>query len=186
MLLGENAGCHTTHTLFIDVLRQGVPGWDDISQFLRGEILAMDFARYWQSLKHLGKGLFAENYTFEDGHTVAEAASRVFGEFYNRDCASMRRTLFGMDREHTGCVLLPKFYQRGFDTEWRFGESEEYLRALGVLDESAAWNQKQVIIPNYLQSAANCAVSTKHYQWCCPNLCEGILAEIEFAVPRKR
>ena len=46
-----------------------------------------------------------------------------------------------------------------------------------MLDESAAWNQKQVIIPNYLQSASNCAVSTKHYQLCCPNLCEGILAD---------
>ena len=76
----------------------------------------MDFARYRLPLKHLGKGLFAESYTFDDAHTVAEAASRVFGEFYNSDCASMRRTLFGMDREHTSRVLLPEFYQKGFDT----------------------------------------------------------------------
>ena len=53
---------------------------------------------------------------------------------------------------------------------------------LGALDESAAWHQKQVIISNYLQSASNCAVSTKHYQLCCPDLCEGILADIEAAV----
>ncbi len=48
MLLGETAGCHTTHTLLIDVLRQAVPGWDGISHFVRGEIIAVDFARCWQ------------------------------------------------------------------------------------------------------------------------------------------
>ena len=56
------------------------------------------------------------------------------------------------------------------DSDTRFGESEEYLRALGVLDESAAWQQKQVIISNYIQSASNCAVVTEHHNLCCPDL----------------
>jgi len=181
-LVGELAGHHTTRGLPVSVLRHEIPGWDDISHFVRGEIVAMDFARYRQPLNHVGKSLFAESYSFDDAHAVAGAVTRVFGEFYNADCVSMRQILFKLDPEHTGRVPLPKFYQTGFDTEWRFGESEEYLRALGALDESAAWHQKQVIISNYLQSASNCAVSTKHYQLCCPDLCEGILADIEAAV----
>ena len=38
------------------------------------------------------------------------------------------------------------------DKEWRFGESEEYLRQLGALDETSPWIGKQVMIPNYLQA----------------------------------
>ena len=51
-----------------------------------------------------------------------------------------------------------------------------------MFDESATWNRKPAIILNYQRSAANCVVFTKHYQLCCPNLCKGVLAEIEFAV----
>jgi hypothetical protein len=65
------------------------------------------------------------------------------------------------------------------DQDWRFGESEDYLRQLGVLDETSPWRGKQVIIPNYLQAASNCIVSTSHYLVCCMNECESLLGEIE-------
>ena len=48
MLLGATAGYHTTHTLPSDVLGRAVPCWDDISHSARGEIIALDFVRYWQ------------------------------------------------------------------------------------------------------------------------------------------
>merc|ERR1719181_974671 len=68
------------------------------------------------------------------------------------------------------------------DADWRFGESETYLREMGALDESSGSLGPEVIIPNYLQAASNCIVSTPHYMICCKNECESILGELEAAV----
>jgi len=105
--------------------------------------------------------------------------TRSFASFWDSECASMKTALVDMDRHHTGRVPLSKFYSSALDSEWRFGESESYLRELGALDETSTWHGKQVIIPNYLLAASNCIVSTPHYLVCCINECEGILREIE-------
>jgi len=76
---------------------------------------------------------------------------------------------------------LSKFYGTGMDADWRFGESEDYLRQLGVLDETSS-RGKQVIIPNYMQGASNCIVATTHYMVCCASDCESLLSELEDAV----
>merc|ERR1719420_1915788 len=94
----------------------------------------------------------------------------------------MKSQLVDMDTKKTGRVPLSKFYGTGLDTEWRFAESEEYLRDLGALDETSRWMGKQVIIPNYIQAASNCIISTPHYMVCCANDCEMLLGEIERAV----
>merc|ERR1719253_2017775 len=87
-----------------------------------------------------------------------------------------------MDKHATGRVPLSKFYNTAINTDWRFGESEAYLRELGALDESSKWMGPQVIIPNYLQATSNCIVSTSHYLICCVNECEVLLGEIERAI----
>merc|ERR1719335_220264 len=94
----------------------------------------------------------------------------------------MKATLVGMDKDGTGRVRLGDFYGSALDSEWRFGESESYLRQLGALDESSRWHGKRVIIPNYLQAASNCIVSSRHYSVCCANECEGLMGEIEAAI----
>jgi len=94
----------------------------------------------------------------------------------------MKAQLLAMDPKKTGRVPLSKFYGNGLDADWRFGESEEYLRDLGALDESSRWLGKQVIIPNYLQAASNCIVSAEHYHICCAAECEDLLGEIEVKV----
>jgi len=86
-----------------------------------------------------------------------------------------------MDPHVTGRVPLSKFYGTGLDSEWRFGESESYLRELGALDETSRWG-KQVIIPNYIQAASNCIVTTSHYMVCCANDCNPIISDIEEAI----
>merc|ERR1719282_1323207 len=93
----------------------------------------------------------------------------------------MASTLVEMDTHNTGRVPLSKFYASNAE-EWRFGESEAYLRELGALDETSSWIGKQVIIANYIQAASNCIVSAPHYLVCCTNYCEQHLAEIESAV----
>merc|ERR1719224_376355 len=94
----------------------------------------------------------------------------------------MKLTLVGMDKYSTGRVALSKFYGTGLDLDWRFGESEAYLRELGALDESSSWMGPQVIIPNYIQATSNCIISTSHYLVCCVAECETLLGEIETAV----
>merc|ERR1719411_1762928 len=94
----------------------------------------------------------------------------------------MKASLVAMDKRSTGRVPLSRFYGTGLETDWRFGESESYLRELGALDETSSWQGKQVIIPNYLQAASNCIVSTQHYMVCCVNECEGLLRDIEARV----
>merc|ERR1719231_304579 len=87
-----------------------------------------------------------------------------------------------MDAHHTGRVPLSKFHNAALGSEWRFSESAEYLRELGALDETSRWQGPQVIIPNYMQAASNCIVSTSHYLVCCVNRCESIMGEIEIAI----
>merc|ERR1719388_710222 len=94
----------------------------------------------------------------------------------------MKQSLVGMDRRGTGRVRLADFYGTALDTDWRFSESEDYLRQLGALDETSKWLGKQVIIPNYLQAVSNCIVSSQHYSVCCANECEGLMGEIEAAI----
>ncbi len=51
----------------------------------------------------------------------------------------MKNQFVEMDEEGTGQVRFSDFYGAGLEKDWRFGESEEYLRQLGVLDESSPW-----------------------------------------------
>merc|ERR1719301_409707 len=94
----------------------------------------------------------------------------------------MKDALVSMDEKGTGRIPLAKFYGTAINSDWRFGESEAYLRELGALDESSSWLGPQVIIPNYIQATSNCIVSTPHYLVCCVNECETLLAEIEDAI----
>merc|ERR1719440_474074 len=87
-----------------------------------------------------------------------------------------------MDKYNTGRVPPSIIYNKSIDTDWRFGESEAYLRELGALDESSSYLGPQVIIPNYIQAISNCIVSTPHYLVCCVNECETLLSEIEVAI----
>merc|ERR1719146_406592 len=94
----------------------------------------------------------------------------------------MKEALVSMDKHNTGRVPLSKFYNTAINTDWRFGESESYLRELGALDETSSWLGPQVIIPNYLQATSNCIVSTAHYLVCCVNECESLMGDIETAI----
>jgi len=121
-------------------------------------------------------------YSFEDVHEIVGDVTKSFASFWQSECASMETQLMHMDSYKTGRVPLSKFYGHALDTEWRFGESEAYLREMGALDETSRWRGKQVIIPNYMQAASNCIVSTPHYLVCCQNHCESLLAEIDAAI----
>jgi len=152
-----------------------LPHYAELMKFGEGRIKAFEYERQ-------GKDAFSQWYSFGDAHKVVGGITRSFQSYWQSECDTMKTALISMDSHGTGRVPLSKFYNTAINTDWRFGESESYLRELGALDESSSWRGPQVIIPNYLQATSNCIVSAPHYLVCCVNECEALMGEIERAI----
>jgi len=163
-------------------LQDTIPHWSAIRDMVAGSATALEYAR--QQAPRLGSSRMAFDglYTFEDALQVAGSIGRSFGSFWEAQCEDTKASLVRFDTKGNGRVRLPDFYAANKEGEWRFGESEAYLRELGALDETSSWRGKQVIVSNYMQAASNCAVTRPHYLVCCMVECEWILAQIEEAV----
>merc|ERR1719321_720413 len=144
-------------------------------QFAEGRIKTFEFARQQSRNalhgKRSNKDLLAMKYSFEDAHKVVGGITRSFQSYWQSECETMKDALVSMDS-----------YSTAINSDWRFGESEAYLRELGALDETSSWRGPQVVIPNYLQATSNCIVSTSHYLVCCVAECESLMGEIEVAI----
>lgn len=152
------------------------PDWGTTLSLVEGQIRALGFSE-----GHTSKA-FSGAFSLEDAHEVVGSITTSFASFWEPQCALMKNALFEMDPYHTGRVPLSVFYSATLESEWHFTESEAYLRELGALDETSLWLGPQVIIPNYIQAAPNCIITTQHYWVCCQNECEGLFGEIEAAV----
>jgi len=168
----------------ITLMRQVVPHYDELMKFAEGRIKTFEYSRQQQpqAKKSLSKDVWSQRYSFEDAHQVVGGITKSFQSYWQSECDSMKNALVDMDSHSTGRVPLAKFYNTAINSDWRFGESESYLRELGALDESSSWRGPQVIIPNYIQASSNCIVSTAHYLVCCVNECESLMGEIETAI----
>jgi len=176
----------TLRVLMADVhlKRRSVPHWSEVEFLVQGEVRQLQHQREQLPLQQkdtAGGNALSPRYSFQDAHAVVGSITKNFASFWDSECRSMKARLASMDRHGTGRVPLSKFYSSALSSEWRFGESESYLRSMGVLDETS-WLGKQVIIPNYLQAASNCIVSAPHYMVCCESGCGSIMSEIEAAV----
>jgi len=159
-----------------------LPHWPEIRQLVDGTVKSMAFM--WQQHprpRSAGKAISRE-FSFQDASAAVGGITKSFASYWETECQAIKASLVRMDTSNTGRVKLSDFYGANLDGEWRFGESEAYLREMGALDESSAWRGKQVIIPNYLQGASNCIVSRPHFLVCCVNECEDILGDVERAV----
>jgi len=162
-----------------ELLPQAFPHWEQIKHFANGMIRSMEFDGQRNPTLGHGRAALAEGYSFDDVHKAVASITNTFASYWETECQTIKSSLMELDKTGTGRIPLSDFYGANADGEWRFGESEAYLRELGALDESSAWRGKQVIIPNYLQGASNCIVTTPHYLVCCVNECEEVLDEIE-------
>lgn len=170
------------------LLESAIPHWDLLVTMAEGQGRALQHRREQDPQSTLadksgrpGHNALSAHFSFEDVHSIVGRITTSFASFWESECQSMKTALLEMDTHQTGRVPLSKFYSSALDSEWRFGESESYLRELGALDETS-FRGKQVIIPNYIQGASNCIVSTAHYLVCCVNECEVLLGELEIAV----
>eukprot|EP00405_Crypthecodinium_cohnii_P016736 CAMPEP_0206451196 /NCGR_PEP_ID=MMETSP0324_2-20121206/19190_1 /ASSEMBLY_ACC=CAM_ASM_000836 /TAXON_ID=2866 /ORGANISM="Crypthecodinium cohnii, Strain Seligo" /LENGTH=568 /DNA_ID=CAMNT_0053921017 /DNA_START=48 /DNA_END=1754 /DNA_ORIENTATION=- len=167
------------------LLETAFPNWEALKGMVKGEVMRVSQQRADKPLskpKRPGHNVFSQKYSFEDAHSVAGDVTKSFASFWESECSSMKHALVEMDTHNTGRVPLAKFYGSALESDWRFGESEAYLRELGALDESSTWYGKQVIISNYIQATSNCIVAAPHYSVCCVNDCEAHLEEIEEAI----
>lgn len=164
------------------LLEESLEDWQDISSFVAGQLKALTFARLSSFAdKESGEvwSEFKPRFSFADIEDVIGSVTLTFGSYWTTECQRVKRLLIDMDNQATGRVKLSDFYGAAMNGEWRFSESKDYLRQLGALDESSAWQGPRVIITNYMQAASNCIVSAPHYRVCCANECEHIFSEIE-------
>merc|ERR1719335_341834 len=79
-----------------------------------------------------------------------------------------------------GCVKLNDFYAKGLkaDANWLFIETPDYLRHIGVLDETNPQDPK-LLTANYINSPTNCLQPAGFFLVCCHNECDDILGGLE-------
>lgn len=161
------------------LIEESVPQWSTIKEFARGEVDRVEYHR------RTANPFVSETlYNFKDAQQVVQSITENFGHFWEQTCQDIKGNLVAEeDASNPGRVRLSAFYRKNVHGgEWRFGESESYLRELGVLDDTSVWRGPQIIVPNYMQAASNCIITSTYYLVCCINECEARLKQFENAV----
>ncbi|CAE6971868.1 pyrABCN [Symbiodinium natans] len=119
-------------------------------------------------------------YQFAEVSKVAEAFGFEFPSFNNKECSDLKARLVSMEGGSVkpGRIPLTDFYRSSAYRHWRFSESPEYLRDLGVLDESDP-HRPHVILANYIASYNNCMRTDGLYAICCRSICGDMMSTIE-------
>jgi len=134
-----------------------------------------------------------ESFAFGDVARIVQRISELLGpRLEATQCSEMKAHLLQNEEfSGTGRVRLRDFYRSALHGgAWQFQESIDYLRQMGVLDESDT-SQPRIIIANYLYMHADCIETSQYYANCCVNPCEGLLGELErrvqapYATPEK-
>jgi hypothetical protein len=123
---------------------------------------------------------FTQDFSFEDTLAMVTEFQKSYGRRQMEECTLMKEELAMRDESGMGRVPLHRFYaeENAISDIFKFGESKEYLREIGALDESDS-SRPKVIIPNYVQGPWNCLARSGYYAICCVNECEGLVNSIE-------
>jgi diadenosine tetraphosphatase ApaH/serine/threonine PP2A family protein phosphatase len=121
----------------------------------------------------------SERNTWNTNLKIVEEIAERYGRWQDKECHVLKGMLLEMEKGSTGRVQLEDFYAPALHNQsWQFVESVPYLQQLGALDETSS-SKKSVIIPNYINSPANCVASSKFYSVCCIDQCEDLLSTLE-------
>jgi len=129
----------------------------------------------------IGPAVEGQTYSYLHVSAIVKQLVDTFGTFHGRQCQGLKTTLTDLEkRGSSGCISLPDFYEKGLkaDTNWLFVENPDYLRQIGVLDETDPKNPK-LLSANYINSPTNCLAPTGYYLVCCHNECDDILGQLE-------
>jgi len=128
--------------------------------------------------QHCAEGLANCELDFDRSVRIVEQIVEDYSGFNGQECRKLKMTLLEMEDGQTGRVRLADFYKKGLSGTWEFNEKIDYLRDLGVLDDSIE-GPPRVIVANYVSSWVNCLTPSLLYAVCCRNECEDLMTEIE-------
>jgi len=165
------------HELDKEYIHEVYPQWATTQIFINDIVTADAEQKHYKSNGYT-RGM-KRPYTFEETARLMTKISEDFGPWVNYECQNMKEALGQYDIHHTGRVKLSDFYSEGQKGVHHLIESAEYLRALGVLDETDAALGPQVITSNYILGDSNCLMSTPQYSVCCMNECDGVMSDLE-------
>merc|ERR1719203_141336 len=123
--------------------------------------------------------------SFDDSVELVKELKHNFGSFQDLECKTLKNKLVDMEYQGSGRVRLSRFYGEALGGDWTLGESVEYLRNLGALDETNP-KMPSLVIANYINSPTNCLVASGFYSVCCFDECFGLMRDVEsmIAAPR--
>merc|ERR1719323_549557 len=154
-------------------------GWEDTVMWMQDLRDAMDYRE--SSGRNPFAGKVAKTRNFNSLVRWVESVGDHYGQFQDLECRGMKNALLDLS-DGSGRVRLAKFYQAAFENRTsKFQESPEYLRRLGVLDETDP-RQPSVIMTNYLYARTNCLASSSLYSICCLDECEALMARLERSI----
>jgi hypothetical protein len=176
-ILGENLLNMTVDEAFKAVAEMPdvFMAWNATQEFVRG--VRQNISRDESSAEQRASGTL----DFSLVVRVAERVGEQFGRFQDHECQQIKAGLMAKEEAGTGRVRLSDFWKDAHDNPdgaWQFGESLNYLRQLGVLDESDSRNPR-VMIANYISSPSNCIASSSFYSVCCMDECEALIGHLE-------
>jgi hypothetical protein len=151
------------------------------------KVVSRMFPDTWNNLKTLTRKAVAglkkekesqQRFSFEDILSVITKVAQAFGSAQNKECANIKSALYSKDALGSGSVSAKSFYH-GMDGDWHFTETPEYLRSIGVIDDSQPQLGPQVLVANYIAAPNNCVITASQYRVCCVPDCESILEYFE-------
>jgi hypothetical protein len=148
-------------------IKESYPTWPHTQKFLR------EVQEFTSPAKR-------EELSYEHVASIVEEVGERYGRWQDNECQDLKKDLvLAEDKQKGGRVRMSDFYGMAVKQgKWQFGESVDYLRMLGALDETDPSNPS-VIIPNYISSPTNCLAASSYYSVCCLDECEDILGHIE-------
>lgn len=184
--LNFNDGHALIRTFFITFLVAGVFKWDSIDEVdLKESIFAAKYPGY-EDLMDWMTELVQEHHSkmadqFGTAESLVQLALTIQKRYHlknDAECRGMKHNLMEMEGKKAGRVRLSTFYNKSLYSTFKFNEKAEYLKALGVLDDSDPRNP-QVVIANYVMARTNCLEGSSIYAVCCRNECEDLLGNLE-------
>eukprot|EP00746_Dinoflagellata_sp_MGD_P005525 gnl/MRDRNA2_/MRDRNA2_110699_c0_seq1.p1 gnl/MRDRNA2_/MRDRNA2_110699_c0~~gnl/MRDRNA2_/MRDRNA2_110699_c0_seq1.p1 ORF type:complete len:571 (+),score=82.12 gnl/MRDRNA2_/MRDRNA2_110699_c0_seq1:94-1806(+) len=151
------------------------------------KVVTRMFPDTWENLKTLTRKAVAAlkkekesqiGFSFEDVLLVITKVAQAFGAAQNKECANIKSALYEKDKSGSGSLTARSFYH-SLGGDWHFTETPEYLRSMGVIDDSQPHLGPQVMVANYIAAPNNCVITASQYSVCCIPECEGILKYFE-------
>eukprot|EP00929_Paragymnodinium_shiwhaense_P000523 TRINITY_DN100760_c0_g1_i1.p2 TRINITY_DN100760_c0_g1~~TRINITY_DN100760_c0_g1_i1.p2 ORF type:complete len:572 (-),score=194.51 TRINITY_DN100760_c0_g1_i1:86-1801(-) len=156
-----------------ELARSGDSFWEQLGSFQEETTGNFVFAR-----RHTLNPFEEARFAFEDASSLVEALINNYGRWQNSECQLMKAELMALDSRGFGRVPISSFYSQPETAQYKFGESVDYLRTIGALDE-VHFREPHVVVANFVAGPSNCVAGSEFFSVCCLAECETLMSDIE-------